>query len=668
MVQARPSAVTSSTLGRKSPDTTAGCSDRAALGEPGRAPNIHRLPHETQGTVFAYRSEIDRWWNSRQKGHAQIANSERPLFHRRWFLIAATVAAIFVLAFAGQTLRRRSNFPSVTIPRLLTANSIENRVLSVAISPDGKYLAYSDDSGILVKHIDTGEIQSLPSTKGLYVQNWFPDGSRVLASRYADPSLWIVSVLNGAAQKIQEDAAAGAVSPDGLHIIFWRNYASELWLIGAGGENPKKLVTAQPSEIFTDFCWSFNGQRFAYLKARQGREADNVTIETRDLNGEDSTIILSDPRLITGGATGLAWLPDGRLIFSLQNSASNQLENNIWVVRTDTRTGRPIGEPRQLTGLSGFLLLYFSLSADGKRLAFLQVREQFGIHVAKIDRNTQRLVEARPLTLDKWNNIPSAWTSDSQAILFESNRNGHAQIFKQRLDKPSPEAMLVGEDNHHRPGVSPDHAWLLFWIGPQRLENGLSYSTSPAKDVRSTRLMRSNIWGGPVVEVLTVSGFASHSCSILPPNRCVLGEQINNQLVFSVFDPVQGRGDELTRISINRPGITWSRSPDGTRIAIGDARRIRIVDLKTGLAKDFVPTIRLVDLQSVAWSPDGKGLFVSVSPEIRTVLFYADLAGNARQLIQYDGWIGNLVPSPDGRYLAFSKTTQEINAAMIENF
>jgi len=81
-----------------------------------------------------------------------------------------------------------------------------------------------------------------------------------------------------------------------------------------------------------------------------------------------------------------------------------------------------------------------------------------------------------------------------------------------------------------------------------------------------------------------------------------------------------------------------------------------------------VPTIRLVDLQSVAWSPDGKGLFVSVSPEIRTVLLYADLAGNARQLIQYDGWIGNLVPSPDGRYLAFSKTTQEINAAMIENF
>ena len=59
---------------------------------------------------------------------------------------------------------------------------------------------------------------------------------------------------------------------------------------------------------------------------------------------------------------------------------------------------------------------------------------------------------------------------------------------------------------------------------------------------------------------------------------------------------------------------------------------------------------------------------MSVSPEIRAVLFYADLGGHARQLIQFDGWIGNLVPSPDGAYLAFAKTTQEINAAMIENF
>src|SRR2546425_6869115 len=27
---------------------------------------VHRLQHDAQGTVFAYRSEIDAWWRSRQ--------------------------------------------------------------------------------------------------------------------------------------------------------------------------------------------------------------------------------------------------------------------------------------------------------------------------------------------------------------------------------------------------------------------------------------------------------------------------------------------------------------------------------------------------------------------------------------------------------------------------
>jgi len=180
--------------------------------------------------------------------------------------------------------------------------------------------------------------------------------------------------------------------------------------------------------------------------------------------------------------------------------------------------------------------------------------------------------------------------------------------------------------------------------------------------------MRTNVSGGAVFVVLTASGVASHSCTTLSSNLCVVGEQIDNQLVVSTFDPVRGRGNELRRVDINTPEISWSLSPDGGRIAVGDTGRIRIVDLKTEVTQDFVPTIRLVDLQSVAWSADGKGLFVSVSPEIRTVLFYADLAGKTQQLIQYDGWIGNLVPSPDGAYLAFAQTTQEINAAMIEDF
>jgi eukaryotic-like serine/threonine-protein kinase len=95
--------------------------------------------------------------------------------------------------------------PEMTI-RQLTTNSSENPVESAAISPDGKYMAYSDTKGIHLKLIQSGETQTVPQPQfakgaradwdGLY---WFPDGTRFLAnlnlSTEPHPSIWTVSML-----------------------------------------------------------------------------------------------------------------------------------------------------------------------------------------------------------------------------------------------------------------------------------------------------------------------------------------------------------------------------------------------------------------------------------------------------------------------------------------
>jgi hypothetical protein len=83
----------------------------------------------------------------------------------------------------------------------LTINSEENRVISGAISPDGKYLAYSDMKGIHIKVIQTGETHAVPQPEGLknlnvdweIVPNWFPDNARFLANAHPpgqDSSTW----------------------------------------------------------------------------------------------------------------------------------------------------------------------------------------------------------------------------------------------------------------------------------------------------------------------------------------------------------------------------------------------------------------------------------------------------------------------------------------------
>ena len=70
----------------------------------------------------------------------------------------------------------------------LTANPSENGVSLACISPDGKYLAYSDQRRLYLKLIESGEVRPIPQPEGLTAENtswmvgrWFPDGTRFLA-------------------------------------------------------------------------------------------------------------------------------------------------------------------------------------------------------------------------------------------------------------------------------------------------------------------------------------------------------------------------------------------------------------------------------------------------------------------------------------------------------
>src|SRR5262249_3789601 len=152
-----------------------------------------------------------------------------------------------------------------------------------------------------------------------------------------------------------------------------------------------------------------------------------------------------------------------------------------------------------------------------------------------------RLKNARRLTFDDSHDFPAAWTPDSKAVLFCSNRNGNYDIFKQTLDQRDAEPIVASAEQEYDPTVSPDGAWVFYFALPTFLR---ITSASPVS------LKRVPLSGGPPQLMLSERGFAHVRCARSPSNLCIVDRRDQSKLILYAFDPVKGRGRELTRIDI----------------------------------------------------------------------------------------------------------------------
>jgi Tol biopolymer transport system component len=567
-------------------------------------------------------------------------------------------------------------------PRRLTANPAGNPATDAHISPDGKYLAYADQAGIHLQVIDTGETRTIPQPQevgykvtGWSPVGWFPDGTKLLAqvtSLSAEhSSLWVLSMLGGAPREIYEGGFAWSVSPDGSLIAFSSSlFASDIWLMGPNGEEPRKIVTADQGEALGPVVWSPHSRRIAYGRYREGPAGAQCRIESRDLKGGSSALVLSDLKLATGDG-GFWWLPDGRLVYSLGEAApaAGFPDSNLWEINVDAVSGQPAGKPRRITSWADFSLGGPSASADGRRMVFGRNTAQEDVYVAEVEAGGMRLMASpRRLTLDERQDFPWAWTPDSKAVMFFSNRSGNWNIYKQALDEDSAEPLVAAPQAgwfNRAPALSPDGAWIVYESFTER------EGTSPSAQ---SQLRRVPLAGGPSQLVLTAHGLYFKRCARAPATSCVLGERTEDkkQLVFTAFDPLKGRGREVMRIG-TKPGSDnwWDLSPDGSQIAMAfpeGENRIRLLPLDGGAPRDLVVN-GWSGFRTADWSQNGKGIYVSSSSPRGATLLYIDLEGHANAVWEQKGGLMTMgAPSPDAHHLAILGFTLDSNVWMIENF
>ena len=604
---------------------------------------------------------------------------------RAWILglgVAAAIALATVLFMLNRSPKTVSVAPEIKL-RQLTFNSSENPVSGGSISPDGKYLAYSDTRGLHLKLIDTGETRAVAQPDALKnrsvkweVGSWFPDSTKFLMSVHpstkdwnewnsVNTSVWAASVLGEAPTKLRDHAVGSAVSPDGSTVSFATNLGKygerEIWFMGPNGEQARKYYEAKEGSGTSGWGWSPDGKHFGYVLT----DESGSRFLSQPVEGGPTITLLGDAEL--SKSNDFNWLHDGRVVFDLHETNNGNV-CNYWTMRLDLATGRHLEEPRRLTNWPNFCVFSGSVTNDDKRFAFVASSGFYAAYVADLEAGRKRLHNVRRFTLEDGDTV-GGWTADGK-VLIGQNRDNHWILYKQSVDSETKEptvasgaggALLLG-------ATTPDGKWYLgrFWPAGQ----SIAPPTIPFP------ILRIPLAGGRPETIMQISRLGNVSCARAPSSTCVLVQsEDGKQMIVSILDPIKGRCRELARFDFDRQlapvdvplGVI---SPDGTRLAIARNPEgpIEIRSLHGQLIRK-IPSQSFGVLTWLTWSPDQKGFFVSREGQKGDELLYLDFEGHAtslRKCVGSDSCQG--FPSPDGRHLAVSDRPQSNNMWMMENF
>ncbi len=670
-------------------------------GEPAPARDINPDIPETLARILRKALEKDRLerYQTAAEIRADLETMRRkavpkPLFRRRPIAfggLALTIAASITLLSW-----RKAGPPAWPDEQLqqLTTNSWENPVTGGALSPDGRYLAYTDAKGMHIKLVGTDESQLVPPPEALRSENvtweinstaWFPDSRRFLANSHPateDPvyswsslssSIWAVSVSGGAPRKLRDAALGWSVSPDGASIAFGKNKGKfgerELWLMGSNGEQAHKVFEVGDAGAVCCLYFFQDQQRVAYVATDESGD----TLAARDLDVGPVTTFLRPPAM--KAIRDFAWLPDGRLVYSDSCNVLLRYDTpcNLSIERFDPHSGKLTERTRRLARVAGAWLNNPSATADGRLVAFQQSAVHGTAYVADLGAGATEIHNVRHFTLEEGDDAITDWTPDSQAAIVVRNRGDHSALYKQPLAPGAPEPIIARTDGGliGNALLSPDAKWVILQICPTQ---------PPGPQWFCTQISRVPIAGGALEQLFSLAPGSGFSCARVPSTLCAIGEPSadRRQIIVSAFNPVSGlRGAEILRFdrypdpNEGAAPLAFALSPDGQWLSTSPAPEgpLRILSLR-GEPTRLLPVKGLkLQAQAAAWTPDGRGLIVTNFGDTDAVVLHLDLQANVQVLFKCESaWMCFGSPSPDGRHLGIYQTRDTSNIWMLENF
>ena len=322
------------------------------------------------------------------------------------------------------------------------------------------------------------------------------------------------------------------------------------------------------------------------------------------------------------------------------------------------KAGRIASPAKRIAGGHGWIS-QVTATADGKKVVFLRGNWLPSIYIGTLSLDGKQLLPARRLTLDDNENMPWSWTPDSKSVLFNSDRNGTRQIFKQAIDQTIAESLVTSKEQVSQPIVSPDGSEIVYISTPKS-----------ARHETPSSILAVSIDGGTPRLILKDVGIWNVQCARLPSTICLYSVAKGDSSETFRFDVRSGKIAAPPQVE---SAFNWSLSPDGSERAIilygTNQDKIQLRSTSTGKTRELVVK-GWSGLTGIYWSADGSRLLVSRHNfERDSTLLNVTLDGSASVLLKSSNpEIWHAVPSPNGRMLAIAEAGGPKNVWQVENF
>jgi len=329
------------------------------------------------------------------------------------------------------------HFQSIKLD-VLTASGLAR---SVAISPDGKYIAYSKDedgkySLWLRQTASAGDTQIVPPGQTKYDYLRFSRDGNFLFFVGTEgvgqlSSLYQITTLGRNQRKLITGVDSQiSFSPDGTKIAFIRISEADNSIIVAGqeGGNEQVLVTRKYPKVYGDeVSWSPDGTLIAVPTLTRGATYAGGMAVVDVATGAETPIPLKEEKLLR--ISQIAWMSDGKGLIYTPYAADMGQRYQI------RYAAYPSGDVQNVTNdLSSYE--DFSLTADSQTMVAIQRQYSMGIWLTVADDFSSSVgINSKTAADDGERGI--TWTRDGK-IVFVSSEGGAQNIWRMDADGSNP--------------------------------------------------------------------------------------------------------------------------------------------------------------------------------------------------------------------------------------